>query len=170
MNLDEFFKSNKEILDLETQIHDLNNKLYVLKVNKSKDIEAISSDIIANIFNKINIKEAIISANILLDISLNEDSINKSFTCCFSLDIKNIPEDKIFAIESFCDVLINGKEFYYCYYNSKMTIYFETKKELRDILNYFNVDNFKISFSVSDMAKKIIDISKDLNDFNLEFL
>lgn len=169
MNLDEFLKSNKEILDLETQIRDLNNKLYTLKINKSKNIEDVSSNIIADLFNKINFKEAIISVDILLDVSLNEDSINKGFTCCFNLDIKNIPEDEIFAIENFCDVLINGEEFYYCYYNSKMTISFETKEELRDILNYFSVDNSKISFSISDLAKSIIDFSNDLSNFSLEF-
>lgn len=169
MNLDEFLKSNKEILDLETQIRDLNNKLYTLKINKSKDID-VNSNIIANLFNKINFKEAIISVDVLLDASLNEDSINKGFTCCFNLDIRNIPEDEIFAIENFCDVLINGEEFYYCYYDSKMTISFETKEELRDILNYFNVDGSKISFSISDTAKSIINISNDLSNFSLEFL
>lgn len=169
MNLDDFLKSNKEILDLETQIRDLNNKLYTLKINKSKDIEDVSSNIIADLFNKINFKEAIMSTDILLDASLSEDSIDKRFTCCFNLDIKNISKDKIFAIENFCDVLINGKGFYYCYYDSKMTISFETKEELRDILNYFNIDGSKISFSISDTAKSIIDFSNDLSNFSLEF-
>lgn len=171
MNLDDFLKLNKEILDFEKQLYDLNNKIYNLKLNKEKNIDSLSSDFVAKLFNEVNFKELITSANISIDISINDvNDISKNFTCCFDLNIKNISEEKIFAIENFYDILINGKEFSYCYFNNKISISFETKKELSEILNFFNVDYSKISFSVSDTIKNIINISKDLNDFNLEFI